>query len=194
MIAPMGDHVYTFAECDAKVSADELEEGWQFFYRHQWPAAVEIKKMPLGATKEQYEGVDRIVRLRDGSTILVEDKNRFKNEITGLVYDDLLAEIFSNAEAGRVGWTVDPIKKTDWVGYAIWPLRKAYLIQAAPLREAVLKNEKAWSARKGKGYRLTKNVGFTAKNLPVSWKDVWASGVTFGVFYFDKPHYRAFEF
>lgn len=54
----------------------------------------------------QQQGVDRGIILNKSKQILIDEKVRFRNKLTGKVYDDIVLEYSSNYEKRVPGWGV----------------------------------------------------------------------------------------
>ncbi len=85
----------------------------------------------------QRQGIDRTVVLKNGKTIWVDEKVRFKS------YSDIAIEYLSNDQTGAPGW-VEKLLLCDYIAYAIAPKGKGYLMPVPALQAAWKRNKKEW--------------------------------------------------
>lgn len=96
--------------------------------------------------EHQRAGIDRSLVLGNSKQVLIDEKARGRNKITGFVYQDIALEYWSH-EARRVpGWVCKPLR-ADFICYVIVPLGKAYLLPVPQLQQAWLANSTDWIGR-----------------------------------------------
>ena len=88
-------------------------------YKKAFPHLVEIEVVE--DIELQKKGIDKILHLEGGKTLLIDEKKRRKD------YGDILLEEYSNYDKKVVGW-LGKHKHTDYIVYAIMPSNKAYLL------------------------------------------------------------------
>lgn len=128
------------------------------FYQDTFPNLKEIKT--IKDLKLQKKGVDKIITLKNGKEIKIEEKKRRKD------YGDILLEewsVFRNNKGEKKGWTGDPEKITDFIVYIIMP--KIYLIPYDLLQLAWRKNYFKWFKRYGRKKAL--NSDYETTNIAV---------------------------
>lgn len=87
--------------------------------------------------QHQRAGIDRVIVLKNGKSILIDEKARRVN------YNDIALEYIANDKHGSPGW-VEKHLLCDYIAYAILPLGKAYLLPVIQLQAAWQKNKDAW--------------------------------------------------
>lgn len=107
---------------------------WEQIYREAFPRfAAMIDHRADG--EHQRAGIDRSVILANSKQVLVDEKVRWRNAITGLVYEDIALEYWSDERNRVPGWVCKPLR-ADYIAYAIAPLGKCYLLPVTQLQIA----------------------------------------------------------
>jgi len=120
---------------DLAYSLEERDnEIFDNFYRRLFPTLINIRFISDLAVQKQ--GIDKILILKDGREITVDEKKRRKD------YGDILLELWSVTEAGKLGWLYTC--QAEYVVYAIMPSRKAYLLPVILLKRAWYNHENEW--------------------------------------------------
>ncbi len=119
----------------------------------------------------QRQGIDRSIILSNSKQILIDEKVRGRNKITGKVYSDIALERWSNLERKVPGWVVKPLL-CDYIAYAIAPLGLCYLLPVIQLQAAWISNEKEWERL---GPIDAKNNGYTTRSHPVKVDELFRS-------------------
>lgn len=88
----------------------------------------------------QRGGIDRLVDLRDGTTLKVDEKVR------RTVYPDICLEYWSDMERKVRGWVAKDLT-CDYIAYAFEPTGVCYLLPFQTLRRAWRSNCDAWVER-----------------------------------------------
>ncbi len=115
---------------------------WEETYRKAFPTMVAmINHREDGA--HQRAGIDRSIILSNSKQILVDEKIRFKNKITGKVYNDIAIEIWSDTRRKTDGWGIKSLL-CDYIAYAIAPLGVCYFMPVIQMQTALQKNKAFW--------------------------------------------------
>jgi hypothetical protein len=91
----------------------------------------------------QRAGIDRSIIMPNSKRILIDEKARYKNSITGKTYDDIALEYWSDRDRKAEGWVCKSLL-CDYIAYAILPLGKCYLLPVIQLQNAWRKNKDEW--------------------------------------------------
>ena len=112
----------------------------------------------------QRAGIDRGILLKTSKQLLVDEKVRGRNKITGKVYEDIALEYLSSKESNTPGWVCKPLQ-ADYIAYLIAPIGKCYLLPVIQLQSAWEKNKTNWMA----DYWIVhaKNQGYTTLSCAV---------------------------
>lgn len=154
------------------------EEAWISFYRRLWPDAIMIVRIDKNSQCQKW-GVDREILLPSGRRVSIDEKKRKKD------YGDCLLEIWSVADVDRatnrilktkkVGWTLDPEKRCDYIAYAIPTAGRCYLLPNELLRKTTQVNLEKWKESQYCEYpRFSENRGYTTVNIAVPWDLLFA--------------------
>lgn len=131
-----------FDECLAFSHAAEDLPFWLDVYRKAFPNLTAcISHRQDG--EHQRAGIDRSIILENSKQILIDEKVRGRNRITGRVYEDIALEYISNDTINSPGWVVKPLR-ADYIAYAIAPLGICYLLPVVQLQQAYQKNSYNW--------------------------------------------------
>jgi len=107
---------------------------WKEIYQKAFPSMVVMINHRQDG-EHQRAGIDRSIVLANSKQILIDEKVRFKNEITGKIYADIALEYWSDFERKALGWVCKPLR-ADYIAYAIAPLGMCYLLPVIQLQEA----------------------------------------------------------
>lgn len=157
--------VHRFGDSLAYSAALDDEPAWVAFYKRVWPDAHVLLRVDHDGAAQRH-GIDREIILPNGRRFTVDEKKRKDN------YPDLLLEVVSRYVApghpdNRVGWTIDPHKRCDYVAYAIVPAARVWLLPTELLRQATHANKAAW--RRRFGIQKCENPGYMSVSIPVPW-------------------------
>lgn len=114
--------------------------------------------------EHQRAGIDRSIILYNSKQILIDEKTRFRNEITGKVYNDIALEYWSDEERKVPGWVCKPLR-ADYIAYAIAPIGICYLLPVIQLQQAWKEKEGEWIRKYPK--IEAKNEGWTTISVGV---------------------------
>lgn len=135
---------HNFAESLAASHAAEDLPLWSEVYHKAFPTLAAIINHRQDGD-HQRQGIDRSLILANSKQILIDEKVRWRNKKTGLVYDDIALEYLSDSERGVSGWVCKPLL-CDYIAYAIAPLGKCYLLPVPQLQQAWSNNAEQWKA------------------------------------------------
>jgi len=166
-LADMGERVvseyYDFQKClDMSHDAEDYPF-WEQVYREAFPGVVAIVSHRADSLWQR-SGVDRSITLGTSKQILVDEKIRGRNKITGKVYNDIALEYISNDRQGSPGWVCKPLL-CDYIAYAIAPIGKCYLLPVIQLQSAWVRNKDEWLSRHGQ--RAAQNKSYKTFFCPV---------------------------
>lgn len=139
---------------------------WLDIYRKAFPT-MQVMLDHRQDGEHQRAGIDRSITLANSKQILIDEKVRGRNKKTGLVYEDIALEYWSDERRRIPGWVCKQLR-ADFICYAIAPLGKAYLLPVPQLQQAWGESGDNWIGRfqrieaKNNGY-VTISVG-----VPVS--------------------------
>ena len=133
------------------------EPWWEEVYRSAFPYFESMERV-IGDTPEQRAGIDRMIRLKDGGIIHIEEKVRHTD------YNDILLELWSSMEHETLGWAGKPLH-CDYVAYVFLPGKRCYLFPFQQLQRALWKHWDEWKQK----YKTVKaaNRGYTTVSLAV---------------------------
>ncbi|KKL13367.1 hypothetical protein LCGC14_2526470 [marine sediment metagenome] len=115
---------------------------WLEIYRQAFPEmSVCVDHRQDG--DHQRAGIDRSITLENSKQILIDEKVRGRNKKTGLVYEDIALEYWSDVDRKVPGWVCKPLL-ADYICYAIAPLGKAYLLPVPQLQSAFSSHQAEW--------------------------------------------------
>lgn len=156
--------IHAFGRSLALSQEHESAPWWEPVYRQAFPGfACMVSVREDGWA--QRGGIDRVITLKSGRTVTVDEKVRAKS------YGDILLERWSSRERKTPGWAQKDLA-CDYIAYAFVPDRRCYLLPALTLRAAWLKNGRRWiedAQAETNGFRtvLAKNEGYTTESVAV---------------------------
>lgn len=151
--------VHDFHECLARSQANQDAEWWPAVYKAAFPNMVSIQKITSDGWAQR-GGIDRIVILRSGKTLTVDEKVRAKS------YDDILLERWSNTERKSPGW-IQQALACDYIAYAIIPTKTCYMLPFQQLRVAWIRNGREWIVKYPEIKAVNKGYVTTSVAVPV---------------------------
>jgi hypothetical protein len=152
-----------FQECLAMSHEADTLPFWEDVYKAAFPSMVAMINHRQDGW-HQRAGIDRSIVLENSKQVLVDEKVRGRNKITGRVYDDISLEYISNDKTGAPGWVCKPLQ-CDYIAYAIAPLGRCYLLPVNQLQVAWERNRDLWFSMFTE--RSAKNHGYSTWFLPV---------------------------
>ncbi len=133
---PSGSVIHDFDE-SLRLSHEAADAPfWLDVYRQAFPglqAAVNVRDDGWA----QRGGIDRVLTLKSGKTLNVDEKVRAKD------YPDILLERWSDRARRKPGWMQKDLA-CDFIAYAFLPSQRCYLLPFPTLRRAWLKNGREW--------------------------------------------------
>ncbi len=129
--------VHDFQESLAKSHAQAGAPWWNDVYRLAFPdldSAVCVRKDGWA----QRGGIDRVLTLHSGKTLLVDEKVRDKD------WPDILLEYWSDEARKARGWVAKDLA-CDFIAYAFIPSQTCYLLPFQTLRRAWRENCHEWT-------------------------------------------------
>ncbi len=153
MITPIHDFHESLALSESIADAP----WWKQIYSRSFPFFESMERVPSG-TPEQLAGIDRIIRLQNGSTIYVDEKVRHSD------YDDVLLEIRSSEEHQTWGWACKSLA-CHYIAYVFLPSQRCYLFPFPQVQQALKNHWTDWHD-KYKQIRAV-NRGYTTVSIAV---------------------------
>lgn len=156
--------VHSFQESLAKSKAAENAPWWPLIYQKAFPghrSAVSVRENGWA----QAGGIDRVITLKSGKTLTVDEKVRYQS------YGDILLERWSSRERKTPGWIQKDLA-CDFIAYAFVPDERCYLFPFHTLRVAWQKNGRDWidqAQRNAPGFKvvLADNDSYTTESIAV---------------------------
>jgi hypothetical protein len=148
--------VHVFEKSLALSHQHESSPWWDAIYQTAFPgflSAVSVRDDGWA----QRAGIDRVVTLKSGKTVTIDEKVRDKS------YNDILLERWSDRGSNIPGWVQKDLA-CDFIAYALVPDRRCYLIPFMLLRRAWQQNGRTWidkANQRADGFRTVEahNVG-----------------------------------
>ena len=146
-------------QIDLKESQTESRKSYwlESIYPQYFPTIISSSLHDNDKEYQKY-GIDRMIFLKDGYKIGIDEKTRYTD------YGDLLLEESSSIEYNTPGW----IEKQQWIDYIVYnilPIQKCYLIPFIPLQNAWKQNKEQWK-QQYKEIRAI-NDGYTTLSWPI---------------------------
>ena len=162
---PLGETKRNDFREDLKYSEEASgEDFWQEVYKEAFPDIV----FAIPATEDtqgQKFGIDRVVYMKSGKTIYIDEKKRRE------VFGDILLEYKSNDNQKENNGWMNKELIIDYLAYAFMPTKTVYLLDWLSLRRAWLKNGIAWkklAKLERKGFRIVKAKNRTYNTLSIA--------------------------
>ena len=111
---------------------------WLDVYKKAFPDYANSHEIESNC-QAQHMGIDRVISLKTGKTIYVDEKIRKK------YYGDIALEykhVFNNGSQ-KVGW-IEKDLLIDYLAYAVLPIKKVALFDWQILKRAWLENRESW--------------------------------------------------
>lgn len=131
--------IHTFAKSLARSDAYSEAPWWEETYRSFFPGFSSMVSVRDDGWAQR-AGIDRVIVLKSGRTITVDEKVRDG------VWDDILLERWSDEAKRTPGWVQKDLA-CDFIAYAFAPERTCYLLPFLPLRRAWIQHGRSWSRR-----------------------------------------------
>jgi hypothetical protein len=137
------------------------------------PGAIAVRD---ANTAEDKQGTDKFVDHVRGVPVSVDVKSRSVDPIDTFKSDDLALETWSvmpcqRVPEGKIGWTLDTTKRTDYILWVFEPTKRYCLVPFHPLQVAFALNRQDWCKRYT---RLPqRNKGYNSEGVFVPRNVVW---------------------
>jgi len=160
----MSGPVYDFKECLERSHAYSEQPWWESVYRQAFPSFQSMQCV-IKDGWAQRGGIDRVVFLNSGKTILVDEKVLEKQ------WPHIALERWSDQRRKRPGWVQKDLA-CDFIAYAFAPTQRCYMLPFQTLRRTWVRNGKQWIAKAWKredGFReiLADNSTYTTECIGV---------------------------
>jgi hypothetical protein len=149
--------IHDFKERLAFSEKNSHEVFWQSVYKKAFPDML-LAIPCTGRCLGQELGIDRIVQLKSGQTIYIDEKKR------GTVYNDILLEYISVDTQNKAGW-IEKDLRIDYLAYAFLPNKKCYLFPYQLLRRVWNSHCDEWKSKFRKVE--AKNSGYSTWSVAV---------------------------
>lgn len=167
MIVP-GPRVHSFEESLA-LSAQYADAPWWFdVYRQAFPSLASAASVRADGWAQR-GGIDRVLTLKSGKTLTVDEKVREKD------WPDFLLERWSDRDRKVKGWIQKDLA-CDFIAYAFAESCTCYLLPFQTLRLAWIKNGREW-IDKYQPPILARNRTYTTESIAVP-RDVLLAALT----------------
>lgn len=161
--------IHAFDQSLALSHSQEDAPWWPIVYGKAFPgyrSAVSIRQDGWA----QRGGIDRVITLKSGKTVTVDEKVRAKS------YGDIALEQWSDLNRKKPGWMQKDLA-CDFIAYAFIPDERCYLLPFPTLRRAWLLNGAEWLARakaEETGYRFidARNQRYVTRSVAVPIPDL----------------------
>jgi len=162
----MTDTIHRFDESLEKTRALD-EDWWRDVYSSAFPDQLIGISEVHGDCQAQRSGIDRVLLLHGGKTVLVDEKTRLAE------WPDILLEVWSDTAKKKRGWICKQDMHCDYVAYAFAATNTCYLLPYRNLREAWRRCHREWwnmaKSTDANGYRVIRapNPSYTTTSVAV---------------------------
>jgi len=161
--------VHDFDESLALSHEQEDALWWPAVYGKAFPGYLSAASVRQDGWAQR-GGIDRVVTLKSGKTVTIDEKVRAAS------YGDILLETWSDLVRKKPGWMQKDLA-CDFIAYAFVPDQRCYLLPFIGLRCAWLENGRDWmksAANKTGGYRFVDalNPNYTTRSVAVPIPDL----------------------
>jgi len=111
----------------------------------------------------QRKGIDKVLHLKNGDTVYVDEKKRRKD------YGDILLEVWSVKEKSVKGWVWSETKVTDYIIYAFMNSKRVFMLPFQLLKMAFNRCKNQWLAKYSipPAHTIRNGVKYTTENIAV---------------------------
>ena len=145
------------------------QPAWDDYYHKLFPDLVKAVDIPADGVMQR-NGIDRILFLRTGQQITVDEKVRHVEKYPEK-YRDILLECWSDGAKRTPGWAYDDRKTCDYIAYAIPYHNVCYFLPFPLLRSAFREHVHKW--QKEFGWKVAQNSyqgrQWKTYNVPLPW-------------------------
>ena len=128
--------MHDFKESLAKSAAQVDAPWWPIVYRRAFPTLSSHSSVRDDGWAQR-AGIDRVLVLKCGRTVTVDEKVRERD------YGDILLEYWSDHERRLKGWAVKPLA-CEYIAYAVVETETCFLFPTLTLQSAVRANMRVW--------------------------------------------------
>ena len=156
----MPEVVHDFEESLARSHNHADADWWEKVYRQAFPNFSNMVSVRADGWAQR-GGIDRVITLKSGKTVTVDEKVREKD------WPDILLERWSDEARKTPGWVQKDLA-CDFIAYAFAPSKTCYLLPFLQLRKAWLQHGRDWVGR----YREVRanNGDYVTVSVPVPTK------------------------
>jgi hypothetical protein len=156
--------LHDFRQSLALSQQQEDAAWWPVVYSKAFPGFASMSSVRQDGWAQR-GGIDRVVTLKSGKTITVDEKVRAKD------WGDIALERWSDRERKTPGWVQKDLA-CDFIAYAFIPSQRCYLLPFLTLRKAWILEGKRWcelAETESGGFRviLAENRGYTTESIAV---------------------------
>lgn len=144
----------------------EMEDApwWEPVYRRAFPAFHSMMSVRRDGWAQR-GGIDRVVTLKSGKTLTIDEKVRDSD------WPDILLERWSDVGRKTPGWIQKDLA-CDFIAYAFIPSQQCYLLPFLTLRKAWIDNGREWvsfAEQRKNGFAIidAKNRGYITQSVAV---------------------------
>ncbi len=148
---------HDFKECLARSHSYAGAPWWEQVYRKAFCGFASMQDIPADGWAQR-GGIDRVVILKSGKTLTIDEKVREKD------WPDILLERWSDRDKEKPGWVQKPLA-CDYIAYAMAPSRKCFLLPFQQLQMAWVRHGKAWIQKYKPVVALNRT--YTTESIPV---------------------------
>lgn len=164
--------VHSFQQSLQKSHEYEDANWWNEVYRKAFPGLVASVSVRQDGWAQR-GGIDRVLTLKSGKTVTIDEKIREKD------WPDILLERYSDKKNKTHGWMQKSLA-CDYIAYAFVPSETCYLLPFLTLRKAWLENGQEWirkAEQKEDGFRLIDavNQNYTTQSVAVPIKALFSA-------------------
>lgn len=156
--------IHNFSSSLAKSHEMESAPWWEPVYRQAFPNFAVMHSVRNDGWAQR-GGIDRVVTLKSGKTVAIDEKVRAGN------WPDILLERWSDRGRQVPGWIQKDLA-CDFIAYAFIPSETCYLLPFLSLRKAWIDHGREWidaaeASRDGFKKVLARNNGYVTESVAV---------------------------
>ena len=151
--------IHSFNESLEQANEVANESWWEDIYRQYFPHFLAMSS-PIEDGWGQRAGIDRIILLKSGKQIKIDEKVRYTD------YGDILIEYWSDKEHKVPGWGVRELD-CDYIAYAVLPTKTCFMLPFDHLQAAVYDNAESWVNQYGGKQAVNQNHTTESMTVPI---------------------------
>jgi hypothetical protein len=133
--------VHDFATDLEWSQSQHAAEWWEATYRTAWPDLATMATVDEDGWGQR-AGIDRVVTLRSGRTIMIDEK------VSRKLYSRFFLEVWSDKARKAPGWITKPVL-AEYIAYAFAPSEICYLLPVLTLQRAWRQHADEWTKQYG---------------------------------------------